>query len=70
MGASKNGLFKKLIPKIPIFKQNMYNIPEEYLKEYETQNVSDLNEQKTLFYVTQFGGFRLKKIPSYLKEKN
>lgn len=69
MGTSKNGLFKKLIPKIPIFRQNMYNIPESYSELYKTEEITDLDEQKTLFYVTQFGGFRLKKIPSYLKEK-
>ncbi len=69
MGTNKNGLFKKLIPKIPIFRQNMYHIPENYSESYKAKEITDLDEQKTLFYVTQFGGFRLKKIPSYLKRK-
>ena len=69
MGTSKNGLFKRLIPKLPIFKREMYHIPESYSEIYRSNGISDLYEQKTLFYVTQFGGFRLKKIPSYLKGK-
>lgn len=69
MGTNKNGFFKKLIPKIPIFRRNIYDIPENYFELYKTREITNSDEQKALFYVTQFGGFRFKKIPSYFKEK-
>ncbi len=61
--------FVKLIPKIPLYKRNMYHIPESYSNLYAEKGVIDPDMQKALFFVTQFGGFKFKKIPSYLKDE-
>jgi hypothetical protein len=47
----------------------MYHIPENYSRLYEEKGVIDPDMQKALFFVTQFGGFKFKKIPSYLKDE-
>jgi hypothetical protein len=60
--------FKRVIPKIPVYKKNTYTIPKSYSKTYEQIGITDYDEQKALFFVTQFGGFRLKRIPSYFKD--
>jgi hypothetical protein len=62
--------FVRTIPKTPIFRREIYDIPDSYSKVYKNNGVIDLDEQKSLFYVTQFGGFRLKKIPSYFEGKS
>jgi len=61
--------YRKNVPKIPIFHRNTYEIPESYTEAYSLNKIRDCDEQKALFYLTQFGGFRLKKIPSYFKDK-
>ncbi|MFA6089245.1 MAG: hypothetical protein WC755_05245 [Candidatus Woesearchaeota archaeon] len=61
--------FIRLIPKIPVFKRDMYHIPENYSKSYEQKRITDSDEQKAFFYLTQFGGFRFRKLPSYFKDK-
>lgn len=61
--------FKRQIPRIPFFKRNFYEIPSTYSEKYIASGIKDLDEQKALFYLTQFGGFRLKKLPSYFFRK-
>ena len=61
--------FRKVIPKTPLYKKNTYVVPDAYSSVYEQKGVTNEDEQKALFYLTQFGGFRLKRIPSYLQNK-
>lgn len=61
--------FKKVVPKIPLFKRNTYVIPDSYYQKYNDIGITDWDEQTALFHLTQFGGFRLKKIPRYFMGK-
>ncbi len=60
--------FRQVIPKKPIFKSNMYKIPENYLKNYRNISIREETRQKLLFYGTQFGGFRFKTLPNYIRD--
>lgn len=51
------------IPKKPFLRRKTYDIPETYLEAYRKAGVTGRDEQVMLFHITQFGGFRLKKIP-------
>ena len=61
--------FKRLIPQTPSFNRNRYSIPQSYAARYEGEGISNADEQKTLFHGTQFGGFRVTRVPQYLQEK-
>ncbi|MBD3249672.1 hypothetical protein GF336_06530 [Candidatus Woesearchaeota archaeon] len=54
--------FIQRIPKKPVFKKNTYEIPKSYTDSYERAGITDSYEQKMLFHLTQFGGFRAKKV--------
>lgn len=60
--------FRKVVPKKPVYRKNMYDIPVSYSRKYLREGVKDSDAQKFLFYGTQFGGFRSKKVPQYLRE--
>lgn len=62
--------FTTKIPKKPLFKRKSYHIPPNYSEAYRNAGVIDLDEQMMLFHVTQFGGFRCKTIPKYLRNKS
>jgi len=51
------------IPKKPFLRRETYDIPGTYLEAYRKAGIKDRDEQVMLYHVTQFGGFRLKKIP-------
>lgn len=57
------------MPKTPVFRREMYDIPQPYSSEYESKGVTNIDEQRVLFYATQFGGFRLRKLPPYISRK-
>jgi len=60
--------FTPKIPELPIIKRDSYEIPENYEEKYLKAGINDKNEQIILFHLTQFGGFRTKKIPKYLQK--
>ena len=57
------------IPKKPVFKRESYLIPETYSKTYEEAGIIDFDDQMMLFHVTQFGGFRLRRLPDYIQKR-
>jgi len=57
------------IPKKPLFKRISYIIPDNYSTVYKNKGITDNDEQIMLFNATQFGGFRCKQIPSYIKNR-
>jgi len=59
--------FNLKIPKKPFLKRQTYDIPEKYLTAYKTAGIDNADEQIMLFHITQFGGFRVKKMPSDLE---
>jgi len=61
--------YTPLIPKKPLFRRSSYMTPENYSAAYERAGITDSDEQTMLFHVTQFGGFRCKEMPSYIKNK-
>jgi hypothetical protein len=57
---------KKFVPKIPkrpVLKRETYTIPSSYKSAYEKAGVTNIDEQMMLFYTTQFGGFKFKRLP-------
>jgi hypothetical protein len=58
-----------MIPKKPLFRRSSYMTPDNYSSAYEKAGITNNDEQTMLFHVTQFGGFRCKGIPSYIKNK-
>lgn len=62
--------FTPKIPKKPLFKRKSYEIPSNYLEVYKSKSIVDDDEQMMLFYLTQFGGFRFKEIPEWVRSKN
>ena len=61
--------FTPKIPRKPLFKRQSYVIPPSYVESYRSFGVTNPDEQMMLFHVTQFGGFRCKTIPKYLRDK-
>ena len=61
--------FQKVIPKTPVFRKEMYRVPERYAEVYAGAEVKDPDEQSVLFYITQFGGCRFKRVPKYVEER-
>ena len=61
--------FRQRIPRKPKFKRDTYIVPDEYSEVYEKTGITDAVEQKMLFHVTQFGGFRCSRLPRYIKQK-
>jgi hypothetical protein len=55
--------FIKRIPGCPDFRRQVYVIPEDYSKRYQDAGIVDSDQQIVLFHLTQFGGFKMKKIP-------
>jgi hypothetical protein len=56
----------KFVPKIPgkpLLKRRTYEIPNEYTLAYEQAGVTNRDEQIMLFHITQFGGFKINRIP-------
>lgn len=61
--------FTPKIPKKPRFRRDSYEVPENYSQVYEKEGVTNSVEQVMLFHVTQFGGFKVRRIPKYMKER-
>lgn len=61
--------FTPKIPKKPMFKRQSYMVPDNYSKVYEQAGITDPDEQAMLFHVTQWGGFRCRKLPKYMQDK-
>lgn len=55
--------FTRQIPRRPVLKRQTYSIPSSYENAYGEAGIKNPDEQAMLFHATQFGGFRLRKIP-------
>jgi len=55
--------FVPVIPKKPFLKRRTYSVPRSYKMAYKRAGITDADEQMMCFHVTQFGGFRMKKVP-------
>lgn len=51
------------IPRKPLLKRETYNVPETYKHAYHEAGITNPDELIMLFHLTQFGGFRMKKVP-------
>ncbi len=58
----KKNIYNK-IPILPLFRKNSYIIPETYSLKYDELGINRAEEKRVLFHLTQFGGFRMRKIP-------
>lgn len=59
--------FTPKIPRKPLLRRQTYTIPQEYARTYKRKGITSQDEQMMLFHVTQFGGFRIRKIPKDLE---
>lgn len=55
------------VPKKPFLRRATYDVPSTYLDVYQEVGITDSDELIMLFHTTQFGGFRIGKIPSDLR---
>lgn len=61
--------FRRTIPVKPFLKRKSYSIPEEYQKRYEEREIRNGDDQTILFHLTQFGGFKTRRSPNWLQER-
>ena len=59
--------FTLKIPRRPVLKRQTYSIPSSYENAYNKAGIKNPDEQIMLFHATQFGGFKLKKMPANMK---
>lgn len=58
--------FASTVPKKPFLRRETYEIPKTYLAAYNAAGVTNPDEAMMLFHVTQFGGFKIGKMPQDL----
>ena len=59
--------FTLKVPRKPILRRQTYDIPATYLDVYHKAGITNSDELMILFHVTQFGGFRLKRVPANMR---
>ena len=59
----KKKRFDSIIPKSPFLKRGTYKIPQDYVRRYNEEDIVNLDKQMVLFHLTQFGGFRMRRVP-------
>jgi hypothetical protein len=55
--------FTQTIPRKPLLRRNSYHVPKTYSAAYSKEGITDQDKQIMLFHLTQFGGFRIVKMP-------
>lgn len=58
--------FTKKIPGKPFLRRETYDIPETYVAAYRDAGITEQDALVMLFHLTQFGGFRLRRVPADL----
>lgn len=54
------------VPRKPLLRRATYLIPDSYVEAYRKAGIKDKDQQMMLFHVTQFGGFRIRRMPKDL----
>jgi len=62
-----NNKFRSIVPRKPVLRRKTYDLPSAYSDAYAQAGVTDHDEQMMLFHTTQFGGFKIRKIPSSMR---
>lgn len=59
--------YTDVVPKRPFLRRQTFEIPDSYRSAYYKEGVKDDDEHIMLYHGTQFGGFRLRKIPQQMR---